>query len=287
MNLSPGKRFRLAMEEEKPLQIVGTIHALCAMMAEKAGFRSIYLSGAGVANASHGLPDLGVTNLEDVLIDARRITAATSIPLLIDIDTGWGNELTIGRAIRELTRAGVAAIHLEDQVDTKRCGHRPGKQLVSQEEMTARVRVAAEARTDPDFFIIARTDAVAVEGRERAIARAQSYLEAGADAIFAEALTSIDEIREFCSCLQAPVLINMTEFGKTPLLPLEDLRAAGVAMVLYPLTAFRAMNHAAQLVYSTLRTTGTQASLLSSMQTRDELYALLNYHQAERKLDLR
>lgn len=282
---SPGQRFRNALSIEQPLQIAGAINPLCAMLAAKAGFRAIYLSGAGVANASHGLPDLGVTNLNDVLCDARRITAACSLPLLVDIDTGWGSELSIRRTVQELEQAGVAAVHIEDQVAAKRCGHRPGKQLVDSREMQARVQAAVASRRDPAFVIMARTDAVAVEGLEAAIARARAYVEAGADMIFAEAIETLDGFRQFSQAVAVPILANMTEFGRTPLLSLDQLRSAGVAMALYPLTAFRAMNAAAQTAYQTLRSCGTQASILDQLQTRQQLYELLDYHAAEQKLD--
>jgi methylisocitrate lyase len=279
---SPGQRFRQAIATEKPLQVVGTINALCALLAERAGFRAIYLSGAGVANASHGLPDLAVTTLQDVVEDARRITAACDLPLLVDADTGWGNGLMVGRTVREFVRAGVAGMHLEDQVAAKRCGHRPGKQVVPAEEMVARLKAAVDARTD-DFVIVARTDAVAVEGIEAAIERSAKYVAAGADVIFAEALTTLDDFKKFTAAVTVPVLANMTEFGRTPLYSLEEFRSAGVGLVLYPLTAFRAMNAAAERVYKTLREQGTQRELLDSMQTRDQLYDLLDYHAQEEK----
>jgi methylisocitrate lyase len=264
---------------------VGTINAYTALLAQRTGFRALYLSGAGVANASYGLPDLGMTTLEDVLIDARRITSRVNLPLLVDIDTGWGHAFMIGRAIRELSRAGVAAVHLEDQVAAKRCGHRPGKELVSPEEMCDRIRAAVDAKLDGDFVIMARTDAAANEGVAAAIARAQAYVAAGADAIFAEALGSVDEYRRFTAAVTAPVLANITEFGKTPLLTGEELRAAGVAMALYPLSAFRAMNAAARDTYAALRRDGTQAAVVDRMQTRAELYDVLGYHAYEQKLD--
>jgi len=283
--LTPGARFRTAVALERPLQIVGTVNAYSALLAERAGFRALYLSGAGVANASLGLPDLGITHLEDVLIDARRITGRVDLPLLVDIDTGWGHAFNIARAIRELARAGVAAVHLEDQVAAKRCGHRPGKELVSAGEMADRITAAVDARPDPDFVIMARTDAAANEGLEAAIARAQIYLNAGADMIFAEALTSLEQYREFTAAVPVPVLANITEFGQTPLFTVEELRSAGVAMVLYPLSAFRAMSAAARNVYETLRQDGTQQAELKSMQTRTELYDVLDYHAYEQKLD--
>lgn len=282
---SAGSRLWTALENESPLQVVGTINAFAAMLAERAGFRAIYLSGAGVANASFGLPDLGLTTLNDVCEDARRITAATGLPLLVDADTGWGAAHMIARTIKELTRAGAAGCHLEDQVQAKRCGHRPGKALVSAEEMVDRVKAAVDARTDPRFVVMARTDAHASEGLGAAIERASRYVEAGADMIFAEALGRQEEYKAFTAAVPAPVLANLTEFGKTPLLSLEELRAAGVRLALYPLSAFRAMSAAAGRVYETLRTEGTQARLLEAMQTREELYQVLDYHRFERKLD--
>ncbi|MFN7629264.1 MAG: methylisocitrate lyase [Pirellula sp.] len=281
--LSAGLRFRHAIEQERPLQIVGTINPLAALLAEQAGFRAIYLSGAGVANASHALPDLGITHLEDVVEDARRITAACELPLLVDIDTGWGTEGSIARAIRELEQIGVAGAHMEDQVSAKRCGHRPGKELVESVEMEARVRAAVSARRDSDFVIMARTDAVAVEGLESAIARANAYVKSGADMIFAEAIVSAEDYRTFPQNVPVPVLANLTEFGKTPMLSLDLFHDCGVRMVLYPLTAFRAMNAAARIAYETIRRDGNQAAILDSLQTRDELYALLNYLDAEKK----
>ncbi len=285
MDKSPGGRFRQAVDAERPLQLAGTINALCARLAERAGFRALYLSGAGVANASFGLPDLGLTTLNDVLEDARRITGTTALPLLVDCDTGWGSPLTIARTVREMTRAGVAAIHLEDQVDAKRCGHRPGKQLVTTDVMVDRLKAAVDARVDPAFVIMARTDAAAVEGLDAAIERAGRYVEAGADMIFAEALTEAEHFRRFALTVSVPVLANMTEFGRSPLLTLEELRATGIRLVLYPLTAFRAMAQAASRVYETLRTQGDQRSLLPAMQTRDALYDVLDYHTFERQLD--
>lgn len=282
---SPGARFRAALAAERPLQIVGTINAYAALLAQRAGFRALYLSGAGVANASHGLPDLGLTHLEDVLSDARRITARVDLPLLVDIDTGWGHAFTIERAVRELGGAGVAAVHIEDQVSAKRCGHRPGKELVSTNEMCDRLRAAVNAKPDADFVIMARTDAAAGEGLAAALSRAQAYAAAGADMIFAEALTSLEQYREFSAGLRVPVLANITEFGKTPLFTREELRDAGVAMVLYPLSAFRAMSAAARDVYSAIRHDGTQRRVLDRMQTRDELYDVLGYHAFEQKLD--
>jgi methylisocitrate lyase len=285
MASTPGQRFRDAMDAERPLQIVGAINALSAMQAELAGFRAIYLSGAGVANASHGLPDLGITNLNDVVMEAARLTAASKLPLLVDIDTGWGNELAIQRTIRELERVGVAAVHLEDQIAAKRCGHRPGKQLVDSAEMQARIQAAVAARNDPSFVIMARTDAVAVEGIESAIKRSNDYVAAGADMLFAEAVETLKDYRRFTDAVNVPVLANLTEFGRTPTFSLEDLRSAGVRMALYPLTAFRAMNAAAKLTYETLRKDGSQRAILEQLQTRDQLYEILNYHSAEQRID--
>lgn len=282
---SAGGRFRAAVQAERPLQVVGAINAYCAMMAEQAGFAAIYLSGAGVANASYGLPDLGITTLNDVLEDVRRITAATRVPLLVDADTGWGGAFLIGRTVREMISAGAAAIHIEDQVQAKRCGHRPGKALVTPGEMCDRVKSAVDAREDRSFVIMARTDAYSVEGLPAAIERAACYVSAGADMIFAEAMTSLDEYCQFAQQVKAPVLANLTEFGRTPLFSLEELRGAGVALALYPLSAFRAMSAAAMNVYKTIRGKGTQTELLAAMQTRDELYRVLGYHEYEKKLD--
>ncbi len=282
---SAGRRLRAALKQERPLQVVGAINAFSALLAEQSGFRAIYLSGAGVANASFGLPDLGLTTLNDVCEDVRRITGATRLPLLVDADTGWGQAFMISRTIRELIRAGAAGCHLEDQVQAKRCGHRPGKALVPREEMADRIRAAVDGREDPDFVIMARTDAHAVEGQEAAVERALAYVEAGADMIFAEALTTLDEYREFTSAVGVPVLANITEFGKTPLFSVEELGDSGVALVLYPLSAFRAMSKAALAVYAGLRETGTQQHLLETMQTRADLYDVLGYHDYERKLD--
>jgi methylisocitrate lyase len=279
-----GKRFRIAISKEKPLQIMGTINAYCARMAEHAGYRAIYLSGAGVANASLGLPDLGMTSLNDVLEDARRITDTTQLPLLVDIDTGWGSEFNIARTIQQMIKAGVAAVHIEDQVSTKRCGHRPGKQLVPPEEMVSRIKAAVDARVDEDFVIMARTDALASEGLHAAIDRAAQYIEAGADMLFTEAVTTLDHYQQFHHACRVPILANITEFGLTPLFTLEELRYAGVSMVLYPLSAFRAMNHAAWALYQTVRKEGTQKKLLDKMQTREELYEQLNYYDYEKKL---
>ena len=283
--LSPGKRFRALLQSEKPLQIVGAINAICAMQAARAGFRAIYLSGAGVANASHGLPDLGITSLNDVVDDAARITAACSLPLLVDIDTGWGTDLTIQRAIRELERIGVAAVHMEDQVAAKRCGHRPGKELVDTDEMQARVHAAAASRNNPDFIIMARTDAISVEGVDAAIRRAKAYVAAGANMIFAEAVETLNDFRRFSNEVNVPILANLTEFGRTPAFTLDQLNEVGVQMALYPLTAFRAMNAAARSTYEAIRKNGSQQSILNTLQTRDELYEVLNYLAAEKRID--
>jgi methylisocitrate lyase len=283
--MSAGARFRAALEAEQPLQIVGTINAYTALLAERAGFRAIYLSGAGVANASFGLPDLAMTTLNDVCEDVRRIASATELPLLVDADTGWGSAFMIGRTIRELTRAGAAACHLEDQVAVKRCGHRPGKALVDTAEMCDRLKAAVDGRTDDQFVIMARTDAHAVEGQQAAIDRAAAYIEAGADTIFAEALTTLDEYQQFTDVIEAPVLANLTEFGNTPLFTTDELREVGVRMALYPLSAFRAMSAAALNVYESLRQDGTQKAVVDTMQTRMELYDVLGYQAYEDKLD--
>ncbi len=282
---SAGRRFRDALAEESPLQIAGTINAFSALLAERAGFRAIYLSGAGVANASYGLPDLGITQLADVVEDASRITAVTEVPLLVDVDTGWGGAFNIARTIREMERAGVAAVHLEDQVAAKRCGHRPNKALVSANEMVDRIKAAVDARKDEDFVIMARTDSHASEGMQAALARAHAYVEAGADMIFAEALHTLDEFRVFTDQVSVPVLANITEFGQTPMFTVDELRDSGAAMALYPLSAFRAMSRAAESVYGEIRSQGTQAGVLETMQTRAELYDVLDYHAYEGKLD--
>ena len=282
---SAGERFRAALAAEVPLQIAGTINAYSALLAREAGFRAIYLSGAGVANASFGLPDLGITTLADVCEDARRITGAVDLPLLVDADTGFGGAFNIARTCRELTRAGAAGLHLEDQVAAKRCGHRPGKALVGAAEMCDRIKAAVDARTGSGFVIMARTDAHAVEGLTAALERAQAYVAAGADMIFAEALTSLEEYRRFTAAAGVPVLANLTEFGRTPLFTLAQMAGAGVGMVLYPLSAFRAMNQAALGVYRAIRGEGSQRSVVERMQTREELYAVLGYHEYERRLD--
>jgi methylisocitrate lyase len=283
--MSAGARFRAALEAERPLQVVGTINAFTALLAEKAGFRAIYLSGAGVANASFGLPDLAMTTLSDVCEDIRRIASATDVPLLVDADTGWGSAFMIGRTIREMTWAGAAGCHLEDQVAIKRCGHRPGKALVEPAEMCDRLKAAVDGRIDDDFVIMARTDAHAVEGQQAALDRAQAYVEAGADMIFAEALTTLDEYRQFTDTINVPVLANLTEFGKTPMFTTDELGGVGISMALYPLTAFRAMSKAALDVYSNLRENGTQSADIDRMQTRMELYDVLGYQAYEDKLD--
>jgi methylisocitrate lyase len=282
---SAGQRFWDALQTERPLQVVGTVNAYSALLAERAGFRAIYLSGAGVANASFGLPDLGITTLNDVCEDVRRIRGATDLPLLVDADTGWGQAFMIARTVRDLTTAGAAGMHIEDQVQAKRCGHRPGKALVTGPEMCDRIRAAVDARPDAKFVIMARTDAHAVEGQRAALDRAAAYVEAGADMIFAEALKTLDEYRDFTAAVDVPVLANITEFGKTPLFTTDELGDAGVRLALYPLSAFRAMSKAAIAVYDSLRAAGTQSAVLDSMQTRSELYEVLGYHDYERKLD--
>ena len=283
--LSPGARFRKALKDNHPLQIVGTINAYTAMMAEKVGHQAIYLSGGGVANASFGLPDLGMTTMNDVVEDVRRITTASNAPLLVDIDTGWGGAFNIARTIREMERAGAAAVHIEDQIAQKRCGHRPNKEIVSQQEMVDRIKAAVDARVDDDFFIMARTDAFQKEGLEAAIERAKACVDAGADGIFAEAVTELEHYEAFSKALDVPILANITEFGATPLYNRKELADAGAAMVLYPLSAFRAMNKAALNVYETLLEKGDQKDVVDQMQTRMELYDFLNYHDFEQKLD--
>ncbi len=281
--LTPGQRLRQAVDAERPLQVAGTINAYSALLADRAGFRAIYLSGAGVANASHGLPDLGVTTLDDVLEDARRITSACTLPLLVDVDTGWGSTSSLQQTIRGLIEVGAAALQIEDQVDAKRCGHRAGKQLVLASEMNDRLKSLLDARIDPSFVIMARTDAAGVESLDAAIDRAGSYVETGAGMIFAEALTSLEEYRRFTSAVTVPVLANITEFGRTPLFTVDELRQAGVRLVLYPLTAFRAMSAAALRTYQIVRAEGTQKSIIDQLQTRDELYDILNYVEQERR----
>ena len=282
---SAGARLRAAVAAERPLQVVGAVNAYAALLAARAGFRALYLSGAGVANASFGLPDLGITSLNDVCEDARRITAASPLPLLVDADTGFGGAFNIARTTRELTRAGAGGMHLEDQVAAKRCGHRPGKALVAAGEMVDRIKAAVDARTDDRFVVMARTDAHAVEGQGPALERAIDYVAAGADMIFAEALKTLDEYRQFCGAVSVPVLANITEFGQTPLFTKTELAQAGVALILYPLSAFRAAAQAQQQVYAAIRKDGTQQSVVKDMQTRAELYEVLGYHDYERKLD--
>ncbi|MGO8934404.1 MAG: methylisocitrate lyase [Terracidiphilus sp.] len=284
-NNSAGARFRAALATEKPLQVVGAINAYAARMAEAVGFRAIYLSGGGVAANSLGVPDLGISTMEDVLTDVRRITGACMLPLLVDIDTGWGGAFNIARTIREMIKAGAAAVHIEDQVSAKRCGHRPGKELVQAEDMVDRIKAAVDARNDPEFVVMARTDALAGEGLEHAIERAQAYVAAGADMIFAEAVTEASMYTAFRKAVGVPILANITEFGKTPLFTREELAAAGVDIVLYCCAAYRAMNAAALKVYEAIRTEGTQKNVLPLMQTRDELYRYLGYHAYEQKLD--
>ena len=283
--LTAGQKFRAAITANQPLQIVGTINAYTAMMAERTGHQALYLSGAGVANASFGLPDLGMTSLNDVCEDIRRITAATSVPLLVDADTGWGGAFNIARTVKEMTRAGAAGFHIEDHVAQKRCGHRPNKEIVSLDEMVDRVKASVDARTDESFFIMARTDALAQQGLDAAIERAIACQEAGADAIFAEAVHTLEQYKAFTSALKVPVLANITEFGQTPLFNKAELGSVGVAMVLYPLSAFRAMNKAALNVYESILANGDQKAVIDSMQTRAELYDFLNYHSFEQKLD--
>ncbi len=284
--MSPGQNFREALEREKPLQVVGTICAYHARLAKRSGYRAIYLSGGGVAAGSLGMPDLGISNLDDVLVDIRRITDVCDLPLLVDADTGFGaSAFNVARTTRSLIKAGAAAMHIEDQVGAKRCGHRPGKEIVSAEEMCDRIKAAVDARSDGSFGIMARTDALANEGLDSALERIQKYVEAGADMVFPEAVPSIETYGKFAEAVKVPVLANITEFGSTPLFTVEELRAAGVALALYPLSAFRAMNKAALKVYETLRSTGTQRSLVPEMQTREELYEFLDYHSYEQKLD--
>lgn len=283
--MSQGAKFRAACASESPLQIPGTINAYTALMAEQVGYKAIYLSGGGVANASYGLPDLGMTSLNDVLEDVRRITAATELPLLVDIDTGWGGAFNIARTIRDMTAAGAAAVHIEDQVAQKRCGHRPNKAIVSVAEMVDRIKAAVDAKTDGDFVVMARTDALSVDGFDAAVERAGAFAEAGADAIFAEAMTEIEMYQAIVKAAGIPVLANLTEFGQTPLYTTEELAGVGIDMALYPLSAFRAMNKAALNVYREIREQGTQAAVVDTMQTRMELYDFLGYHEYENKLD--
>ncbi|MBC7501085.1 MAG: methylisocitrate lyase [Herminiimonas sp.] len=283
---SAGAAFRQAMQEESPLQIVGAINANHALLAKRAGFKAIYLSGGGVAAGSLGIPDLGISNLEDVLTDVRRITDVCDLPLLVDVDTGFGSSaFNVARTVRSMIKFGAAAIHIEDQVGAKRCGHRPNKEIVTQGEMVDRIKAAVDARTDDDFVIMARTDALAVEGFESALARAVACVEAGADMIFPEAVVTLDMYRQFAAAVKVPVLANITEFGSTPLFTLEELKGADVSLVLYPLSAFRAVNKAAENVYTAIRRDGTQQSVVDTMQTRMELYDRINYHEFEQKLD--
>ncbi len=274
-----------AMDQERPLQVVGVINAYAAIQAEKAGFQAVYLSGSGIATASYGLPDLGMTGLSDVLVDVDRIKSVCSLPLLVDCDTGWGAALSIARTVREMERAGAAAIHIEDQVQEKRCGHLPGKMVVETEEMCDRIKAAVDARTDSDFLIMARTDALATEGMERTLDRCAAYVEAGANAIFAEAVTELDQYCEFAARTNVPILANLTEFGRTPLFSLQQLRSADVSMALYPLSAFRAMSRAAAAVYAEIRNSETQHGVVDTMQTRAELYDTIGYHEYERKIN--
>ena len=281
-----GQRFRTAVKEERPLQVVGTINAHHALMAKRAGFRAIYLSGGGVAAGSLGMPDLGISNLDDVLTDIRRITDVCDLPLLVDVDTGFGTSaFNVARTTRSLIKFGAAAMHIEDQVGAKRCGHRPGKELVATAEMADRIKAAVDARTDPEFVVMARTDALANEGLDAAVERARKYVEAGADMIFPEAVTDLPMYRKFADAVKVPVLANITEFGRSPMFTVEELRSANVAIVLYPLSAFRAMNKAALRVYEEIKTRGTQKGVVGDMQTREELYETINYHSYEKKLD--
>ena len=283
--MSSGTKFRKALAENNPLIIPGAINAYSAILAEKSGHQALYLSGGGVAAASYGIPDLGITSMEDVLIDVKRITDASSLPLLVDIDTGWGGAFNISRTIKEMIQAGAAAVHIEDQISQKRCGHRPNKSIVSPAEMEDRIKAAVDGRTDESFFIMARTDSFASEGMSGAIERAEGYIEQGADGIFLEAVSSLDDYKMLKESISAPVLANITEFGKTPLFSANELSSVGVDMVLFPLSAFRAMSQIAEKVYISLAKDGTQEPLLDIMQTRDELYERLNYHEYEEKLD--
>ena len=284
-NISQGKKLKQAISENTPLQIVGTVNAYSSLLAQKKGHKAIYLSGGGVAASSMGLPDLGITTLQDVLIDVERITRVCELPLLVDADTGWGGTFNISRMVKSMITSGVAGIHMEDQVEQKRCGHRPNKELVSSEEMQNRIKAAADAKTDSDFMIMARTDAIANEGLDSALRRAASYVEAGANAIFAEAVGELEDYKKFAENLNVPILANITEFGKTPLFSKEELKEVGVDMILYPLSAFRAMSKAAEGIYSEILDKGTQQDLIDKMQTRDELYEVLDYHTFEKKLD--
>jgi len=283
---SAGAKFKQALLEEKPLQIVGAINANHALLAKRAGYRAIYLSGGGVAAGSLGVPDLGITTLEDVLTDVRRITGVCDLPLLVDADTGFGpSAFNIGRTVKELIKAGAAAMHIEDQVQAKRCGHRPNKEIVSKGEMVDRIKAAVDARTDSDFCIMARTDSIAIEGIDAAIERSLAYIEAGADLVFPEAIRDLDSYKKFATAVGKPILANITEFGLTPLFTRDELGANGVGMILYPLSAFRAMNKAAENVYTAIRRDGSQANVIDTMQTREELYQAINYYEYEKALD--
>ena len=284
--LTPGARFRLAIKEESPLQVIGAINANHALLAKRAGFRAIYLSGGGVAAGSLGLPDLGISNLDDVLTDVRRITDVCDLPLLVDVDTGFGSSaFNVARTVKSMIKFGAAAIHIEDQVGAKRCGHRPNKEVVSQSEMVERIKAAVDARTDENFAIMARTDAIAIEGIDSALERVHAYIQAGADLIFPEAITTLDDFKKFSQATSQPILANITEFGMTPLFTRDELAASGVRMILYPLSAFRAMNKAAENVYEAIRRDGTQAGVLGTMQTREELYQSIDYYKYEERLD--
>ncbi len=282
---SPGARFRAAVQEEKPLQVVGVINAYAARLAESAGFKALYVSGGGVAAGSLGVPDLGISTMDDVLTDVRRITDISDLPVLVDIDTGWGSAFNVGRTVRSMIKFGAAAVHIEDQVQAKRCGHRPGKAIVSRDEMVDRIKAAVDAKTDSDFVIMARTDALAVEGLQSAVERARACVEAGADMVFPEAVTELDMYTEFARAVGVPVLANITEFGATPLYTVDELRRAGVSLALYPLSAFRAMSKAALSVYNAIRNEGTQKNVIGIMQSRKELYEHLDYDAYEKKLD--
>jgi methylisocitrate lyase len=285
MRTSPGHRFRAAVASDPPLQIAGAINAYAGRLAEQAGFKALYVSGGGVAAASCGIPDLGITSMEDVLIDVRRLSEVTTLPLLVDIDTGWGSSFNIARTVASMIKAGAAAVHIEDQVSAKRCGHRPGKAIVTQGEMVDRIKAAVDARTDPDFVVMARTDALAVEGIDRALDRAMACADAGADMIFPEAVPDLQTYARFATALDVPILANITEFGATPLFTRQELGSAGVGLILYPLSAFRAMSRAAQDVYNAILANGSQAAVVDSMQTRAELYDVLGYYAYEQKLD--
>lgn len=282
---SAGARFRAALKEEKPLQVIGTINAYAARLAEKTGFKALYVSGGGVAASSLGVPDLGISTMDDVLIDVRRITDITDLPVLVDIDTGWGSAFNIARTIKSTIKSGAAAVHIEDQVQAKRCGHRPGKAIVPKDEMVDRIKAAVDAKTDPEFMIMARTDAIAVEGIEAAVERAVACVAAGADMIFPEAVKDLATYKKFAQAVKVPILANITEFGSTPLFTVEELRSADVSLVLYPLSAFRAMSKAALAVYGAIRKEGTQKNVVDAMQTRADLYDYLGYHAFEQKLD--